>query len=310
MQHPLLTVFGLVLLSSPIWSLTAFDCNSKSVNLTSLSLVTTPNCDIPHKNITYEQVNLAVTQTTERYELPFFRCHVESRSIMGRCGKSIDTFHNAGLFSEIIRVDRHEWDTMQKKKTFRIVKEGVFSDIQLSHDGQTRYAYVSRGSVTPDGSCTPGANLVRNGREYDRPLINTELTITISSGTSIVSIEESLIKFPNGKNCRLQDESCFDADYGDVFWNVPTPSCEESEPEKAWYTKGREPWSGMLMETPRSNTSTCITLDTISKSCYSLGKSLSAVTGHSIQNTRVSSSPFFQQVGSNSLLSGKSPQWT
>lgn len=149
MQHPLLTVFGLVLLSSPIWSLTAFDCNSKSVNLTSLSLVTTPNCDISHKNITYEQVNLAVTQTTERYELPFFRCHVESRSIMGRCGKSIDTFHNAGLFSEIIRVDRHEWDTMHKKKTFRIVKEGVFSDIQLSHDAQTRYAYVSRGSVTP-----------------------------------------------------------------------------------------------------------------------------------------------------------------
>lgn len=250
MHHPLLTVFGLVLLSSPIWSLTAFDCNSKSVNLTSLSLVTTPNCDIPHKNITYEQVNLAVTQTTERYELPFFRCHVESRSIMGRCGKSIDTFHNAGLFSEIIRVDRHEWDTMQKKKTFRIVKEGVFSDIQLSHDGQTRYAYVSRGSVTPDGSCTPGANLVRNGREYDRPLINTELTITISSGTSIVSIEESLIKFPNGKNCRLQDESCFDADYGDVFWNVPTPSCEESESEKSLVYEG----PGTLVRDVNGNT--------------------------------------------------------
>lgn len=184
--------------------LTAFDCNSKSVNLTSLSLVTTPSCDISHKNITYEQINLAVTQTTERYELPFFRCHVESRSIMGRCGHTIDTFHNAGLFSEIIRVDRHECDTMHKKKTFRIVKEGAFSDIQLNQDGQTRYSYVSRGSVSPSGSCTPGATLVKDGREYERPLINTELTITISSGTSIVSVEESLIKFPNGKSCRLQ----------------------------------------------------------------------------------------------------------
>nr|AWW13462.1 putative glycoprotein [Aedes anphevirus] len=229
--------------------LTAFDCNSKSINLTSISLVTTPSCDVSHKNITYEQINIAVTQSTERYELPFFRCHVESRSVMGRCGRTIDTFHHAGLFSEIIRVDRHECDVMHKKKVFRIVKEGSFSDIQLSPDGQTRYAYVSRGYVSPDGSCTPGADLVKNGREYDRPLINTELTITISTGTSIVSVEESQIRFPNGKSCKLQEESCFDADYGDVFWSVPTPSCDESESEKSLVYEG----PGMLVRDVNGN---------------------------------------------------------
>lgn len=89
------------------------------------------------KNITHEPVNLAVTQTTERYELQFYRCHVESRSVMGRCGKSIDTIHHAGLFSEIVRIGRHECDTMHKKKVFRIVKDGSFSDIQLSSKGQS-----------------------------------------------------------------------------------------------------------------------------------------------------------------------------
>lgn len=170
---------------------------------------------------------------------------------MGRCGKSIDTFHHAGLFSEIVRIGRHECDTMHKKKVFRIVKNGALCNIQLSSQGQTRYAYVSRGSVTSDGSCTPEADMMRNGREYDRPLINTTLTITISSGTAIVSVEESLIKFPNGNNCKLQDETCFDADYGDVFWTVSTPSCEGSESEKSLVYEG----PGTLVRDVAGNTS-------------------------------------------------------
>lgn len=219
-------------------ALIAFDCKSKSVNITSISLVTTPSCETSQKNLTYESVTLAVTQATEHYELPFIRCHVEARNIMGRCGRSIDTFHNAGLFSEIVRVTREDCTNMHDRKTFGIVKERGLSDIQLNPNGQTRYSYVRRGSVTSDGSCTPGANLVRNGREYDRSLINTELVLTISTGTAIVSVEDKLLKLPNGNNCQLHEENCFDADYGDVFWKVPFPSCDDASSEKSLVYEG------------------------------------------------------------------------
>lgn len=218
--------------------LIAFDCKSKSVNITAVSLVTTPSCASSTKNLTYESVQLAVTQSTEHYELSFIRCHIESRSYMGRCGKSIDTFHDAGLFSDVVRVSREECTKMHEKGTFRILKNGDLIDIQLTRDGQTRYSYVSRGSVTSDGSCTPGPSIVRNGREYDRPLINTELLITISSGVAIVAVEEKLMKLPNGNNCPLGIENCFDADYGDVFWRVPVPSCNDAESEKSLVYEG------------------------------------------------------------------------
>lgn len=50
------------LIVDPGTSLIAFDCKSKSVNITSISLVTTPSCEISQKNLTYESVTLAVTQ--------------------------------------------------------------------------------------------------------------------------------------------------------------------------------------------------------------------------------------------------------
>lgn len=241
----------LLLLACPALSLVAFDCRSKSVNITSISLVTTPSCETSQKNLTYEPVKLAVTQATERYELPFYRCRVEARHVMGRCGLVIDTFHNAGLYSDVVRVAREECKSMHDRNLYRIVKGGALVDIQLNPKGQTRYSYVSRGSVKPDGSCTPGADFVKDGREYDRPLVNTELTITKSTGTAIVAVEDKLVKLPNGNNCPLHEEACFDADYGDVFWKVPIPSCSGDEAEKSLVYEG----PGTLVQDTAENTS-------------------------------------------------------
>lgn len=219
--------------------LVAFDCNSKSVNLTTISLVSTPSCETKVQNITTEQVKIAVTQSTEKYELEFFRCHIESWNYMGRCGRSIDTFHNAGLFSSISHPSRESCTRMHQQGLLSVMSSSEMIDVTVKPNEQTRFSYVSRGSVDASGSCTPGPTLYREGRVYERPLVNTELIITLSTGVGMVMVEENQIRFPNGKSCKLSDNNCFDSDYGEVFWSTPTPSCEGPESEKSLVYEGR-----------------------------------------------------------------------
>lgn len=121
---------------------------------------------------------------------------------------------------------------MHTKNLLRIVANNELTDIVVNPQQQTRFSYVSWDSIDTSGSYTPGATIVRDGRVYDRPLVNTDLIITLPKGTALVAVEEKQIRFPNGNSCQLSDETCFDADYGEVFWTTPKPTCEGPEFEK------------------------------------------------------------------------------
>lgn len=92
-----------------------------------------------------------------------------------------------------------------------------------------KVSLVTRGHIS-QGSCTPGETLEMNGRIYDRPVVNTELTVKFVTGAGIVDVEEKTIsvgsvKFP------LMPETSFDAGLGHVFWSVPVPDCSGDDPK-------------------------------------------------------------------------------
>lgn len=97
----------------------------------------------------------------------------------------------------------------------------------------TRVSLVTRGYIS-QGSCTPGEMLEMNGRIYDRPIVNTEVTIKYTTGTGIVDVEEKTItvgpvKFP------LAPETAFDSELGYIFWSVPVPDCTGNDPKSMVY---------------------------------------------------------------------------
>lgn len=59
------------------------------------------------------------------------------------------------------------------------------------------------------------------------------MAITIGKGKALVNVEERTIKFPNGNVCPLSDEECYDADYGNMFWKLPSPQCDGPGSEKS-----------------------------------------------------------------------------
>nr|QRW42749.1 MAG: glycoprotein [Gordis virus] len=215
-------------------ALIAFDCHGSKLNMTSISLVTTPECIATKKNITIEEIRIALSQTSIQYETTYMRCNVETLNLIGRCGKSIDTFADKSLFSEIISVTRDECSNMVRTKTYRASTSNGKVDFKLT-GGLTKESYTTRGSFS-DGSCNPGTDLTRNGITYTRPIVNTEYSITTSSGTALVDVESDTIKFPGGAVCRYSDENCFSADLGYLFWDKPRPKCNDQKEKSLIYS--------------------------------------------------------------------------
>ncbi|QBK47214.1 putative glycoprotein 2 [Anopheles marajoara virus] len=224
----------LILLSTVSASavLVAFDCNQQQINMTSISLVTTPSCSNDDRNVTVTRERVTITQTTLFRTVKYHRCMVTTLNSVFRCGKMIDTSHRGSIFSEILKVTEEECLDIINKGKYRYSSGTNALDITVDQQ-VTKLSFVSRGYIK-DGSCEPGTPFSRDGIFYDRPVVNTEITIRYQTGEALVDLEENLIRV-EGKGCNLQQEKCFDVDLGYVFWKTPKPDCSGSEPKSAIY---------------------------------------------------------------------------
>uniref|UniRef100_A0A2M4CX55 Putative glycoprotein n=1 Tax=Anopheles darlingi TaxID=43151 RepID=A0A2M4CX55_ANODA len=217
--------------------LIAYDCNQSRLNLTSISLVTTPSCLDESRNVTVTKERVTITQTTLFRTVKYRRCLITAHNSAFRCGKVIDTAHQNSIFSDIVQVSEEECNDIIHKGRYRYSLGGNTVDITINHQF-TMTAFVSRGYIR-QGSCEPGTPFTRDGVFYDRPVVNTELHIRYSEGEGLVDLEENVVRI-EGKSCNFQSGKCFDADLGYVFWEIPKPDCSGEDPKSLIYEGNAE----------------------------------------------------------------------
>lgn len=232
MSRNIVRAFFFVVTCQCSLAMTAYDCGLPNVNLTSISLVSTPDCVPDVNQTTSSRVRVSITQNRLFQEVQYYRCSVETNNLVSRCGKTIDTLHSGALYSEIIKLTRDECKDMVEKGTYRLFTPKGPLDM-TTKDGLTQLSLVTRGSIN-QGSCTPGDDFEMNGRIYDRPIVNTHITIKYSKGMGVVDVEEKTItvgstKFP------LDLEQAFDAESGYIFWSIPVPDCSGPSPKSIVY---------------------------------------------------------------------------
>ncbi|AOR51373.1 putative glycoprotein [Bolahun virus] len=214
------------------WGITAYDCGLPQINLTSISLVSTPICTPDVDQTTSRKVRVAITQNRLTQDIKYMRCSVSTTNLLYRCGKTIDTFHDGGIFSDEIKVSREECQDIVNKGIYRMFTANGAIDITIKA-GVTKVSVTTRGEIR-GGSCTPGNSLERNGRFYDRPVVQTEIVVRYSTGIGIADIEDKTIaiesiKFP------ISQEQGVDADLGHIFWKIPTPDCSGQDSKSLVY---------------------------------------------------------------------------
>lgn len=215
----------------------AYDCNGDRVHKTSISLVDTPSCSFSRENVTESEMAVAVTQSTLTREVPFLRCLVVAYHHIWRCGSVIDTNVRGGNYAEVLTLTLHDCEQMIYNKRYQTVNGNVIN-INLDPGGRMSFSYTSWGKISESGSCDPGPVLASNGAVYDSHTRNTRLEMWYTTGSGRLAVERKSLIMPNGMQCNIEAESCELADYGQVFWKQPIPTCKSEVEEQSLVYKG------------------------------------------------------------------------
>jgi hypothetical protein len=194
-----------------------------------------PICTPTSSNVTSEDKTVGVTQVTSTDEIDFIRCEIEAYHHVWRCGKSFDTGYAAGMYSEVWEVSEEESNEMIIAHKYTLRTDQGKIELMLPVTGDLHYSYVSRGSISNEGSCTPGVAFSLGDKTYDRPVQNTRLQFKYSRGTARLNYEDQKILFPNGMFCKYLEKTCYLSDYGSIYWKIKEPKCPNEEQKSLVY---------------------------------------------------------------------------
>lgn len=158
-----ITIFLLMLSSGAftpgVKALIGFECNSDSKIMKEISLVDVKPCQIEKKNITEVSVEVQLLQPKAFDTVNYVQCLIEINHLLYRCGKTIDTFHTGGLYTEVPEITQMECSEMINKKYYMYSGK----KINLSKtDAITMTSTETHGFIS-GGSCTPGVDMLLNG---------------------------------------------------------------------------------------------------------------------------------------------------
>lgn len=218
-------------------SLVAYDCEGEQVNKTTISLIDIPDCNRNKSLPKTQDVQVIITQTSSQEELLAYRCSIEASHVLKRCGKWLGDDSVVGCYSQIVKIESEECRRLVNQKTYRVpfASSTVF---QFPDVGSYDESFVSYGGYSENGSCYPGGDLNYGGKHWDRVVRYTNLKITFTTTKALVDFEEKVVIFPNGIRCYLSREYCEQADYGWLYWTIPTPKCQNDVGNQAVLYRG------------------------------------------------------------------------
>jgi hypothetical protein len=230
-----LIAYTVVVVLNPIECLTGYICNTGNINKTTISLMDRPDCRKHERNVTKENVRVVVSQNVLMEDIEILRCKVVAHHQVSRCGRLIDTMHQAGVYGEPLYLSYDE--CIELKRSGRLTGPGG-ARLVIPH-GLTsfRFSYTSWGSIS-DGQCSPGPALVYGSQSWDRPVRNTDLEVIVVESHARIDFEDGTITLPNGVRCQLKDEYCHVDDYGSIFWKRPVPDCNGDPRAKVFDGQG------------------------------------------------------------------------
>ncbi|KAM0728880.1 hypothetical protein ACS0PU_004234 [Formica fusca] len=201
-----------------------YDCGSPSANLTTLSLLTIEECDIPPQNVKREQAYIQLLQINEFESVKVIQCKVEIDRLIKKCGMfshTMDVYN--GKYSYIEEIPRdicrrmHDYGTHQMGSTY----------ITGSKSNQTTTRPITlAGNVDNDGECIGGAYSDPYGTWTD-VIVLASVRITLQDYVADVKINTNRVQLRSGVACKFDSTHCTDVEGGDTYWDpVPTDTCK------------------------------------------------------------------------------------
>ena len=220
------TIVFLLLSLRPTYGLIGYDCGSASANLTTMSLLSIDECDIPKQHVNSTRVYVQLLQLNEFSSVKVIQCKVEIDRTVKKCGMFSHTMEvRNGKLAYIEEVSREACQRMHAYGTFQIA--GTYITGIRPNDTTPRPITLA-GDVDDDGGCKGGKYSDLYGTWGDVLVLGT-ITITLQDYIADVKINTNKVRLRSGVMCELSATNCMDIEGGNTFWDpVPTDTCKLS----------------------------------------------------------------------------------
>ena len=201
-----------------------YDCGSASANLTTLSLLSIEECDIPQQDVNSSKIYIQLLQLNEFQSVKVIQCKVEIDRLIRKCGMfshSMDVFN--GKYAYVEEVSREACQRMHTYGSFRIADTFITG---IKPNQSTTRPVILAGRVDNDGTCAGSTYSDPYGTWSDVVVLGS-IKITLQDYIADVRINTNKVQFRSGITCELSATYCTDIEGGDTFWDpVPADTCK------------------------------------------------------------------------------------
>ena len=217
-----LLIFATVLHS--VVGLIGYDCGSKILNITTLSLLDVGPCDIPQvaPNVTRKYIQLL--QINDYLETEVIQCKLEVYRTIYYCGmhSHVSVVHQ-GAGEYIQEISSKQCENLFHTGYLRL-GNSVFNGIKVNNT--IAYPMTFAGSIKNDGSCQGAAYMDPYG-SWESVVVQGTIRVTVQSQKARVDINNNKIHLSSGTSCTLSDSTCIDVEGGPTFWKaIPVDNCK------------------------------------------------------------------------------------
>jgi hypothetical protein len=216
-------LFTFMLKSVP--ALIGYECGTRKMNVTTISLRNIGECDIPENTINIMKTYVQLLQINEYSEINIIQCKIEIHRTVYHCGihSHISIVLN-GENEYIHDINKRECKDLHRTGIFSLDNSQIIQGIAVNNT--YTYSVLFAGSVTYEGNC--------NGADYSDPfgtwksvVVQGTIKVTINEYVTRVNLNNNNIYLRSGTICSLSEGNCIDIDGGYTFWDpIPTNNCK------------------------------------------------------------------------------------
>jgi hypothetical protein len=225
MLYFILFIFTISISSSK--SFIAYDCSGINMNITSVSLINTFDCNHPSTNIKAIDTRIQLVQQPENLYIHAYSCKVHLFREVKYCGQgSHSSAVKNGIVSYVKELGDLACRSIYRTKAYEFAP-GKYIDNLMMNSTSYRPLTIS-GTINVDGYCLGTVYSDFYGT-WDTVVVQGSYTITLESFTAVLNIKNNKIILKTGNSCNYLDGYCFDNYLGDTYWDVyPHQDCHST----------------------------------------------------------------------------------
>ena len=220
--------FLLILTLKSIYGFIGYDCGSRHLNITTLSLLEVGECELPESKINITREYLQLLQINEYTETKVIQCKLEIHRTIYHCGMfSHISIVSNGENEYILEVSKSLCEDLHKTGNLMIHASHMISGIKIN---QTKtHSIVFAGYVNGDGKCD-GSGYSDPFGTWENVVVQGTIKITLMEQIAQIKLNSNTIRLRSGTTCSLSEENCIDQEGGYTFWkSIPKDNCNFQE---------------------------------------------------------------------------------